>query len=384
MITKSFADLKERGGPSRQAILKYIKGNLQVGNDTKVVNMHLKQALKRCLANRIVIIPKISLESEDERSGPNSTGNIDSDSQLVHTTVPRDAKKAKQSYKQSYRKEWPSVPELKAWLSQNEAKTEAYCLYCDTDIKVDFGKTALVNHEKTQKHKDNEVRWLASMKGQLKISSSLSGSSFVHQVEEVETKLVSFIIQNNLPFSISENLVSLVKSLPGAGQAVQYIQLGKQKATNCIRQGFGPFFKDLIVEKLKTSQLSIIIDETTDQSTKKHLAVCVSFCNENLETQIDVLNVTECANGTAITLFQKMEESISKLTIAGLPNWIGYCSDTTNLMFGIHRPVVSMIQDKYPWVIPVKCTGHLCHLSASNACKKMFAGPSTIISTRVQ
>ncbi|XP_065570349.1 histone 24-like [Artemia franciscana] len=125
MITKSFADLKERGGPSHQAILKYIKGNLQVGNDAKVVNMHLKQALKRCLANRIVIIPKISLESEDERSGPYSTGNIDSDSQLVHTTVPRDAKKAKQSYKHSYRKEWPSLPELKAWLSQNEAKTEA-------------------------------------------------------------------------------------------------------------------------------------------------------------------------------------------------------------------------------------------------------------------
>ncbi|KAK2714367.1 hypothetical protein QYM36_008812 [Artemia franciscana] len=114
----------------------------------------------------------MSLESEDERSGPTSTGNIDSDSQLEHTTVPRDAKKAKQSYKQSDRKVWQSVPELKAWLSQNKAKTGAQCLYCDTDIKVDFGKTALVNHGKTQKLKDDEVRWLASMKGQLKISSS--------------------------------------------------------------------------------------------------------------------------------------------------------------------------------------------------------------------
>ncbi|XP_065571371.1 histone H1-delta-like [Artemia franciscana] len=58
MITKSIADLKERGGSSRQAILKYIMANFQVGNGAKVVNMHLKQALKRCLANGIVINPK--------------------------------------------------------------------------------------------------------------------------------------------------------------------------------------------------------------------------------------------------------------------------------------------------------------------------------------
>ncbi|XP_065576317.1 histone H1-delta-like [Artemia franciscana] len=58
MITNSIADQKELGGISLQAILKYIMGNFQVGNDAKVVNMHLKQALKRCLANRIVINPE--------------------------------------------------------------------------------------------------------------------------------------------------------------------------------------------------------------------------------------------------------------------------------------------------------------------------------------
>ncbi|XP_065561278.1 histone H1-delta-like [Artemia franciscana] len=58
MITKSIADLKERWGSSRQAILKYIMANFQVGNDAKIVNMHLKQALKRYLANGIVINPK--------------------------------------------------------------------------------------------------------------------------------------------------------------------------------------------------------------------------------------------------------------------------------------------------------------------------------------
>ena len=56
--TKSIDDLKEREGPNLQAILKFIMDIFQVGNDAKVATMHLKQALKRCLANRNVINPK--------------------------------------------------------------------------------------------------------------------------------------------------------------------------------------------------------------------------------------------------------------------------------------------------------------------------------------
>ena len=70
------------------------------------------------------------------------------------------------------------------------------------------------------------------------------------------------ILINGILLSIkTDSLVSLVKSLPGAGQAMQ--------------QGFGPFLKGLIFQKLKSSPFSLIIDETTDQRTKKHLAVCI-------------------------------------------------------------------------------------------------------------
>ncbi|XP_065559592.1 histone H1-delta-like [Artemia franciscana] len=58
VIAKSIADLKEREGSSCQAILEYIMVNFKVVNDAKVVNMHLKQALKCCFANEIVINPK--------------------------------------------------------------------------------------------------------------------------------------------------------------------------------------------------------------------------------------------------------------------------------------------------------------------------------------
>ena len=51
MVSQAVSSLKERGGSSRQAILKYIMQTFKVGNDEKVVNTHLKTALKSGVKN---------------------------------------------------------------------------------------------------------------------------------------------------------------------------------------------------------------------------------------------------------------------------------------------------------------------------------------------
>ena len=51
MVGKAISALKERGGSSRQAILKYIMANFNVGKDAKPVNAHVKMALKSGVKN---------------------------------------------------------------------------------------------------------------------------------------------------------------------------------------------------------------------------------------------------------------------------------------------------------------------------------------------
>ena len=46
MIAAALKSLKERGGSSRQAILKYIQANYKVGDNATAVNAHLKLSLK--------------------------------------------------------------------------------------------------------------------------------------------------------------------------------------------------------------------------------------------------------------------------------------------------------------------------------------------------
>ena len=51
MIAAALAALKERGGSSRQAIIKYIMANYNLGKDEKTVNQHLKMSLRAGLKN---------------------------------------------------------------------------------------------------------------------------------------------------------------------------------------------------------------------------------------------------------------------------------------------------------------------------------------------
>ena len=51
MVKQAISSLKERGGSSRQAILKYIMKNFSVGADEKAVNSRLKLALRAGVKN---------------------------------------------------------------------------------------------------------------------------------------------------------------------------------------------------------------------------------------------------------------------------------------------------------------------------------------------
>ena len=58
MVDKALSEIKERGGSSRQAILKYIMANFKVNDDDKKVNTHLKLALRAGVKNGSLVQPK--------------------------------------------------------------------------------------------------------------------------------------------------------------------------------------------------------------------------------------------------------------------------------------------------------------------------------------
>ena len=83
----------------------------------------------------------------------------------------------------------------------------------------------------------------------------------------VEIKTCVIVVEKNLPISIADDMVKLIKSLFPGNETLQQVTLGKQKSTNEIRQVLGFYSTKACLEKLKKTKFSLIIDKTTDCST---------------------------------------------------------------------------------------------------------------------
>lgn len=90
-----------------------------------------------------------------------------------------------------------------------------------------------------------------------------------------ELKLAAFVAEHDISFKTMEHLPRSIKSICPDSEAVAGITCNRTKTTKLINECIGPYVKKQIVPDLNETFYSIIIDETTDISTKKCLAVLV-------------------------------------------------------------------------------------------------------------
>lgn len=102
MAVAALNTLKERGGSSRQAILKYITSNYSVGADSKAVGSHLKQALKRGVDTGVIKHVKGTGASGSFKANPEAK------KKEKKPKKPKAAKKAKASKPKKAKTDSPS------------------------------------------------------------------------------------------------------------------------------------------------------------------------------------------------------------------------------------------------------------------------------------
>ena len=107
-----------------------------------------------------------------------------------------------------------------------------------------------------------------SGKGNHNISTLIKRNSFENERKVIEIKLCAFMAEHSLPISSGESFVELLKSLFPDEKPLALVKLGKQKATNIIRQVLGFDYIRKATKLLRLQRFSTIIDETTDISTR--------------------------------------------------------------------------------------------------------------------
>jgi len=119
MATQAIQALKEHKGSSRQAVLKYIMANFNVGNDAKIVNARLKAALKRGL-----ITGAYKQSKGTGAAGSFKLGDKKTEAQKSKTAKPKSTTVATPSKKASPAKK-PKSPKKAAEPSKKKVVSQA-------------------------------------------------------------------------------------------------------------------------------------------------------------------------------------------------------------------------------------------------------------------
>jgi len=291
----------------------------------------------------------------------------ESDDEESHETPSASKRRKHPPRDQLFMDNWLDVPEFKGWLTKRLSgrKVKPYCSLCEKFLTC--SKTGVKRHKISKKHQDKSN----AKSGTSSIRKMVNQPTIADAATSMEVKLCAFVAQHNLPLSLTDDMVRLFRSLCPNDATLKNVRLGKQKATNIVRQALGFNYLKEMVSLLRRNFFSIIIDETTDQSTKKQLAILANFFNvEKFEMEYWLVDMLETDDGTALGIYSKLKEAFDDLHIP-MTHIIGYSSDTTNVMFGQHNSVAQLLKSDFNFIQVVKCSCHLIHLVSSYAALKL-------------
>lgn len=317
------------------------------------------------LCYRFVKQIKIS-DAESSEPRPLTSKQVDDDLSYSSSNEQKIAtKKRKVSYKQKYSERWEI--DFK-WCEKATNSDYPYCKICCKVIKGN--RSHLERHEKNDLHKKN----MHAKANLIKIDKALKtcGSNIHKQVKEGELKLAAFIAEHDLSFNITEHLPKLIMSICKDSNIATSLKSSRTKTSETINHSIGPYVIETISNSLKTSYYSIIIDETTDVSTTKCLAVLVRFYSKTqckvCDTFLGLLEIND--GSTASNIYDTL---INYLTSVGikLENMVGFAADNCATMMGHLNGVQSLLRKRIPNLVVIGCVSHSFNLCASNACLKL-------------
>ena len=204
--------------------------------------------------------------------------------------------------------------------------------------------TALKKHRDTAYHKEKVSILNDTTLSRIDFHSAMvSGKSLDTRIHDAEMQMASFVSEHNLSCHVMDHFSNLLPKLCLDSKVAAHFKSKCTKTKSIIKNALSPYFHDL-----KNRHFSVIIDETTDVSTCKELAIVTRCYDKELfRVKCQLYELIEVPQADAATLFDAMINSMETDEIP-LNNVIGFASDTCNVMFGEHNSAVSDLKENIP------------------------------------
>lgn len=173
-------------------------------------------------------------ESESETSENQESATT---STVTSTSCPSPKKRKRPKQTQSFVDSWLTEQQFSGWLTKrlgNDRKPQPFCKTCNRFVTCT--KTGLKRHLVSKSH---QTKYATSTASCSTITSLFNRATNRDETSSMEIKLCAFIAEHNLPLSLADDLVKFIRSLFPLNQTLRNVMLGKQKATNVVRQVLG-------------------------------------------------------------------------------------------------------------------------------------------------
>jgi len=221
--------------------------------------------------------------------------------------------------------------------------------------------------EEAETHRGTkEVRTRNENKNDNEIDDDTSSTKKTHLFN---IDLCSLLIKLNLPFTDSEPILDFVKK-HSKNIYVKDSKLNRKTTSYIVKNEIQCYFTKELKEKLRSNFYSLVIDEATDITKKKFLALIVQYWEKAEGVVTRLMGLRECSlDSSAESLFQILEEEI--ITNDFAKNLIGLVTDGAPVMNGANNSVKKRLLDAYPYLWYLWCPCHCLNLVASEAAKEL-------------
>lgn len=162
-----------------------------------------------------------------------------------------------------------------------------------------------------------------------------------------------------------------IVSMRGEESPIGKLQLLRTKCSSIITKVVFPALKYELKKDLFWKYFCILVDDSTDVSTKKNVCVCLQFYSDKEKTIITAfLDLVEIVHATSEAMFDVLKECLVPFGL-DFKDCIGFSSDSVSAMVGEMNSVSFRIKQVSPNCVLIKCICHFFALCVQHAFKTM-------------
>ncbi|XP_036328897.1 uncharacterized protein LOC118741149 [Rhagoletis pomonella] len=170
----------------------------------------------------------------------------------------------------------------------------------------------------------------------------------------MEIRLCMFVAEHNLLFTALDHLAKCIKTVKDS-RIISNLSINRHKGQNIIKSVTGPENCRQISEITKQPYYSVIIDESTDISMDKNLAVIIRvFTNKCRDRFLDFVQVSDSSSAG---IFNALLKVLNDHDIP-LSNLLGFTADNCGVMMGKRNGVQAKLKEICPKIFVI---GDVCH-----------------------